>query len=160
VTDELPTLLLCYDGTQPAEHAVAVTGKLFPGAHVHVLNVWTPIERIIARYAALAPFMGEEVTDADEGVAAEAAKTAAHGVELAQQAGLDASPYTAELQGTVWEAVLEVASALGVDAIITGTRSLHGLREAISNTLSHALIQHSPLPVLAIPNPHPAAPAG
>ena len=27
--------------------------------------------------------------------------------------------------------------------IVTGTRSLHGVREALANTLSHALLQHS-----------------
>ena len=57
----------------------------------------------------------------------------------------------ASLRTTVWEAVLEVAEALDVDAIITGTRSLHGMREVLSNALSHALLQHSRRPVLAIP---------
>jgi nucleotide-binding universal stress UspA family protein len=48
---------------------------------------------------------------------------------------------------------LAAADELAVDVIVTGTRSLHGLREVIANTLSHHLIQHSPLPVLAIPTP-------
>ena len=59
------TILLCYDGSTAARHAIAVAGRLFPGAHAHVLNVWEPIERIVARYSALAPFMGEEVGEAD-----------------------------------------------------------------------------------------------
>ena len=49
--------------------------------------------------------------------------------------------------------MLAAADALDADVIVTGTRSLHGVREVISNTLSHALIQHSPRPVLAIPTP-------
>ena len=50
--------------------------------------------------------------------------------------------------------MIHAAHELSVDAIVTGTRSLHGLRELVSNTLSHALIQHSnALPVVAIPNP-------
>ncbi len=77
----------------------------------------------------------------------------AAGVELAAAAGLDASAHTAKLVTTVWEAVLEVADALDAAVIITGTRSLHGVREIVSNTLSHSLIQHSARPVLAIPMP-------
>src|SRR5579862_1489375 len=48
------TILLCYDGSPQAEHAVEAAGKLFPHARAYVLYVWEPVERIIARYAVLA----------------------------------------------------------------------------------------------------------
>jgi nucleotide-binding universal stress UspA family protein len=153
VTDDLRTVLICYDGSDRAEHAVAVTAQLFPGAHAHLLNVWEPLERIVARYAAIGPYLGEGVGEADEGMEADAARLAAAGAKLATDAGLQATPHTATLRTLVWEAVVEVAEALDVDLIVTGTRSLHGLREALSNTLSHALLQHSQRPVLAIPTP-------
>jgi nucleotide-binding universal stress UspA family protein len=147
------TILLCFDGSDQSKHAAGVTGELFPGAQVHVLNVWEPIERIVARYAVLAPFMGEELGAADDSAQEASSATASEGVELATAAGLHASAQTAKLVTTVWEAVLEVADALEVDVIVTGTRSLHGVREIVSNTLSHALLQHSSRPVLAIPSP-------
>jgi nucleotide-binding universal stress UspA family protein len=153
VTDEFRTVLICYDGSDRAQHAVAVSATLFPGAHAHVLNVWEPLERVNARYAALGPYIGEGIADADADIEADAASLAAAGAQLANEAGLDATPHTASLNTTVWEAVVEVADKLDVDAIITGTRSLHGVREAFSNALSHALLQHSPRPVLAIPTP-------
>ena len=127
VTDDVRTILLCYDGSDRAGHAVSVAAKLFPGAHAHVLNVWEPLERIVARYSALGPYFGDGVGDAD--------------------AGID----TAALRSSVWEAVVEAADALDAEVIITGTRSLHGVREVLSNTLSHALLQNSKRPVLAIP---------
>jgi nucleotide-binding universal stress UspA family protein len=157
VTDEFRTVLICYDGSDRAQHAVAVSATLFPGAHAHVLNVWEPLERVVARYAALGPYVGEGIADADADLEADAASLAAAGAQLANAAGLDATPHTASLNTTVWEAVVEVADKLDVDAIITGTRSLHGVREALSNVLSHALLQHSTRPVLAIPTPAPAA---
>ena len=147
------TILLCFDGSDQSKHAAGVTGELFAGGDVHVLNVWEPVERIVARYAVLAPYMGEELGAADDSAEAESAATAAAGVELAAAAGLHPKAHTAKLVTSVWEAVLEVADALDVDVIVTGTRSLHGVREMVSNTLSHALIQHSPRPVLAIPTP-------
>ena len=42
--------------------------------------------------------------------------------------------------------MLDAAAVLDADVIITGTRSLHGVREVIVGTLSHGLIQHSHLP--------------
>ena len=151
MTDERCTILLCFDGSPQAEHAAKIAGRLFPSAHAHVLYVWEPVERIVARYAALAPFMGEETGAADADLEAEAGQVVAKGVELARGGGLDAVPRSEQLRETVRSTVLEVADELGVDVIVTGTRSLRGLREVFSNTLSHALIQHSPVPVLAIP---------
>ena len=55
------TILLCFDGSDQSKHAIGVSGELFAGAQAHVLNVWEPVERIVARYAVLAPFMGEEL---------------------------------------------------------------------------------------------------
>jgi nucleotide-binding universal stress UspA family protein len=158
VTADFRTVLICYDGSDRAQHAIAVTAALFPGAHAHVLNVWEPLERIVARYAAIGPYLGEGVGEADAGIEADSTALAAAGAKLAVDAGLQATPHTASLHSTVWEAVVDLAEELDVDAIITGTRSLHGVREALANTLSHALLQHSVRPVLAIPTvPDPSA---
>jgi nucleotide-binding universal stress UspA family protein len=157
VTADLRTVLICYDGSDRAQHAIALTATLFPGAHAHVLNVWEPLERIVARYAAIGPYLGEGVGEADAGIEADAAALAAAGAKLAEDAGLAATPHTASLRTTVWEAVVDLADEVDADAIITGTRSLHGVREALANTLSHALLQHSMRPVLAIPSAAPPA---
>jgi nucleotide-binding universal stress UspA family protein len=153
VTATTPKLLLCFDGSAHAEHAIEVAGRLFPGATAQVLHVWEPVERIVARYAALAPFIGEEITEADEGIEASSSEVAAAGVSLAGKHGIEATAHVAALRGTVWEAVLDVADAFDADVIVTGTRSLHGVREAFSGTLSHALLQHSTRAVLAVPVP-------
>jgi nucleotide-binding universal stress UspA family protein len=145
--------LICYDGSDRAAHAIDVTASLFPGAQAHVLNVWEPMERIVARYSALGPYLGEGIGDADTGIESEAKDVAKAGAKLASDAGLQATAHTVSLRTSVWEAVCAVADELDADAIVTGTRSLHGVREALSNTLSHALLQHSGRPVLAIPTP-------
>jgi nucleotide-binding universal stress UspA family protein len=146
-----PKLLICYDGSDRAKHAVQVTAKLFPGAPALVLHVWEPVEHIVARYAVLAPYLGEQVDEADKGAEHESQSVADEGAALASAAGLAASAHTATLRSTVWQAVLESAATLGADIVITGTRSLHGVQELLAGTLSHALLQHGQLPLLAIP---------
>jgi nucleotide-binding universal stress UspA family protein len=153
VSEDVRKLLLCYDGSERADHAIAVTARLFPGVHVHVLNVWEPLERIVARYSSLGPYFGDGVGDADAGIESESTVTAEAGAKLARDAGLAATPHTASLRTSVWEAVVEAADTLDADVIITGTRALRGVREVLSNTLSHALIQNSKRAVLAIPMP-------
>lgn len=158
MSDDVRKLLLCYDGSERADHAIAVTARLFPGVRVHVLNVWEPLERIVARYSALGPYFGDGVGDADAGIESDSTVAAEAGAKLANDAGLEATAHTATLRTSVWEAVLEAADALDVDVIITGTRSLRGVREVLSNTLSHSLIQNSKRSVLAIPMPGSAQP--
>jgi nucleotide-binding universal stress UspA family protein len=149
----LASILICYDGSDRAAHAIAVTAKLFPGADAHVLNVWEPMERIVARYSAVGPYIGGGIGEADEGIEKDANEMAAAGAKLATDAGLKATAHSTPLRTTVWEEVTAAADRLDADAIVTGTRSLHGVREALSNTLSHSLLQHSGRPVLAIPTP-------
>jgi len=146
-------VLICYDGSDRADHAIEVTARLFPGGEAHVVNVWETMERIVARYSALGPYLGESVGDADTGIAKEATDLAEAGAKLAGDAGMSATPHTEQLRTSVWEAVLAAADRYDADAIVTGTRSLHGVREALANGLSHALLQHSRRPVLAIPMP-------
>jgi nucleotide-binding universal stress UspA family protein len=153
------TVLICYDGSDRAAHAIQVTATLFPGATAHVLNVWEPMERIVARYSALGAYLGDSIGDADNGISNEAEELAAAGAKLATDAGLTATAHTAPLRTSVWEAVVNAADEFDADAIITGTRSLHGVREALANTLSHALLQHSRRPVLAIPASEPPDPS-
>jgi nucleotide-binding universal stress UspA family protein len=148
-----PTILICYDGSDRAKHAIAVAGHLFPGGEALVLNVWETIEHIVARYAALTPYLGESINEADNSSEEQSVKVAEEGTKLAEQAGLKATAHSATLTTSVWEAVLDAAEAHNVDAIITGTRSLKGMREVIAGTLSHALLQHSAIPLLAIPSP-------
>jgi nucleotide-binding universal stress UspA family protein len=145
--------MLCYDGSPHADHAVEAAGRLFPGVRAHLLYVWEPIERVVARYAVLAPLMGEEIERVDGDLEAQADRLLADGVALAGRSGLDAVAHRARLADTVWQGVLAAADELGADVIVTGTRSLRGVREVIANTLSHHLIQHSSRPVLAIPMP-------
>src|ERR1700733_7362504 len=100
------TVLICYDGSDRAAHAISVTATLFPGASAHVLNVWEPMERIVARYSALGAYLGDSIGEADNGIPKEGEELAAAGAKLATDAGLVATAHTAPLRTSVWEAVV------------------------------------------------------
>ncbi|MGD0197810.1 MAG: universal stress protein [Solirubrobacteraceae bacterium] len=146
-----PTQLICFDGSDRAEHAIAVAARLFPGASAKVLHVWEPVEHIVARYAVLAPYLGEELGDAGASAEKQSAGVAQKGADLAKAAGLDASAHNVTLTTSVWQAVIDASKSLDADLIITGTRSLHGVQEMLAGTLSHSLLQHSRVALLAIP---------
>ena len=160
MSGQAPHLLICYDASDRAKHAIEVAGRLFPGAKATVLHVWEPVEHIVARYSVLAPYLGEQVDEADEGAERDSHSVAQEGAGLATQAGLQATAESTTLQASVWQAVIETANQLEPDVVITGTRSLHGIQELLVGTLSHALLQHCHVPVLAIPAPEAAADAG
>ena len=150
--DSSTKILICFDGSDRAAHAIAVAGQLFPGAEATIVHVWETIEHIVARYAALAPYLGESIGEADASAEQQSGSVAQDGAKLAEQAGLRATARNATLTTSVWEAVLDVAEAQGAGVVITGTRSLKGVREVLAGTLSHALLQHSHIPLLAIPS--------
>ena len=160
MSGQAPHLLICYDGSDRAKHAIEVAGRLFPGAKATVLHMWEPVEHIVARYAVLAPYLGEQVDEADAGAKRDSHTVAQEGADLATQAGLHASAESVTLQISVWQAVIEAANQLDPDVVITGTRGLHGIQELLVGTLSHALLQHCHVPVLAIPAPETAEAAG
>jgi nucleotide-binding universal stress UspA family protein len=153
VPESRPTILFCYDGSDRAKRAIKVAGLLFPGAVAKVVHVWEPVENIVARYAILAPYLGGNVAEADADVEQQSSTIAEEGAKLAQAAGFEASAYNSTLSTSVWQAIIEAAKQHDVDVIVTGTRSLHGARELLAGTLSHALLQHSTVPLLAIPTP-------
>jgi len=111
------TLLICYDGSARAKNAIEVAAKLFPGARAKVLHVWEPVEHIVARYAVLAPYLGDDVDRADQGVEAESATIAQEGADLATASGLHATAHTETLKTSVWEAVIESSRALEADLV-------------------------------------------
>lgn len=53
-------------------------------------------------------------------------------------------------QGSPAETILEAAEEKGCDLIMMGSRGLSGLKELMLGSVSHAVVQKSPIPVLII----------
>jgi nucleotide-binding universal stress UspA family protein len=144
-------LLLCYDGSDSAKRAIAMAGELFDPQPAIVFHFW---ESWIAEAPALA-----SLSRAVEGMATEldeigedlSSKVTGDGVELAEQAGFDATGLSERAVGPGWMAVREAANRHECAAIVIGSRGLTGVSAALGS-VSNGCVHNSHRPVLVVPS--------
>ena len=119
-------LLLCYDGSDDAAHAIERAGALFAGRHALVVTVCPPT----------GPQLGSRVAD--------------EGVLIAREAGMDAERAAVEATGPVWRTILEIADRHDAATIVMGSRGLTGVRSMLLGSVSSAVVHHAARPALVI----------
>ena len=146
-------VLLCYDGSEDATHAIQRAGALFAGRSAVVVTVWQPI-------AGLGSFAwsGETASTADfaefERAAAESGRRIAdEGVRIAHEAGLKAQPVAVGAAGPVWQTIVDIADRRDSATIVMGSRGLTGLRSMLLGSVSSAVVHHAHRPTLVVPPP-------
>jgi nucleotide-binding universal stress UspA family protein len=140
-------ILICYDGTAAADHAIDVAAELLGPVPAVVLDVGAYLTRAesIAATASVVPGTAfEELNTAD------ALDRARAGAEHARKAGFDAQARS-ELSSPTWEGIVDVAGELDAPVIVLGTRALTGARDVLDGSVSHQVAQHSGRPVLIVP---------
>jgi nucleotide-binding universal stress UspA family protein len=126
-------LLLCYDGSEDAKHAIEHAGRLLGDRDALVVTVWQPTPALGSSASAGAD-LGERV--------------ARDGVRIAQQAGLHAKPVAVEATGPVWKTIVEIADRYDAATIVIGSRGLTGLRPLLLGSVSSAIVHHADRPTL------------
>lgn len=153
-------ILICYDGSQDAQAAIARAGELIKGEQATVLCVWEPFMDMLARssfgISMFAPGAAD-VEAIDAGNEREALRRAEEGVEHATAAGFEAQPRTKVRDSSMATAILGEAEAVGARAIVMGTRGLTGVRGIVLGSVSHAVLHEADLPVIVIPSDEVAA---
>ncbi len=144
------SILIAYDGSENADHAIAVAGELFPGARAEIIHAWEPISSAAARPAVYAMAYDDSgaMLARERGLAAE---VAAKGVGLAKAAGLDATGEERSGSGPLWATIVDRIDELQPTVIVMGTRGLTGLRSALVGSVSRLVASHSTRPVLTVP---------
>jgi nucleotide-binding universal stress UspA family protein len=139
--DSAPHLLIAYDGSGPATHAIAVAARLFTrGTRTTVLYAW--------ELMAAMPIPDGEARDE-----ARAARLAEDGAQRARALGLVAEARAELFTSSAWRTIVDVAERDGADVIVTGTRGLSGVRSLLLGGTSHDVAQHALSPVLIVPDP-------
>ena len=143
-------LLLCYDGSDDATHAIERAGTLFAGRQALVVTVW----RLPGRLAWSGETKGVNTfIEAARAAAELGGRIADEGVRIAEKAGLHAESTTVEAPGPVWTTILEIADRHDTATIVMGSRGLTGFRSLLLGSVSSAVIHHAARPTLVIPRP-------
>jgi nucleotide-binding universal stress UspA family protein len=146
-------LLLCYDGSDDAKHAIEHAGKLFAGRHALVLTVWQPTILGGLGWAAASAGSTASFVELDRVAAERAGRVAAEGARIADESGLEAEPVVGEAVGPIWEAIVETADRHDAATIVMGSRGLTGLRSILLGSVSSAVVHHSNRPTMIIRRP-------
>ena len=148
-------LLLCYDGSEDAKHAIERAGNLFVSRHALVVTVWQPIAGLgstglggIAYSGATASMVN--FVELDRAAAEDGGRVANEGVRIAQETGLEAEPIAVKATGPVWKTILEIADRHDAAAIAMGSRGLTGIRSMLLGSVSSAVVHHTHRPVLVV----------
>jgi nucleotide-binding universal stress UspA family protein len=148
-------IVLAYDGSEGATHAIQGVGRLLPGHAAVVIHAWEPVfhRSVTSRAVDAGAIDTLPVVIGDLRVALtdRAAAVTEQGMAAARDAGLDASGETVEAYEGPWRAVAAAARAHGASAIAVGTRGLGAAKSVLLGSVSASLVQNAELPVLVVP---------
>ena len=143
-------LLLCYDGSEHATHAIECAGALFAGRQALVVAVWQGPQLGSLAWAGATATMDTFVETA-RSAAERAGRLAEDGVQIAEAVGLNAEPAAVAAAGPVWRTILEVADHHDAATIVMGSRGLGGIHAIVLGSVSSAVVLHSTRPALVVP---------
>jgi nucleotide-binding universal stress UspA family protein len=146
-------ILICYDGSPGAQHAIAVAGTLLTSRQAVVLDVG-PLDLVDETYAAGSLGASDVGRAVYEGTLVQAEAGAA----LAREAGFDAEPRAA-VDAPTWRGITEVADEIDAAVIVLGSDGRTGLSELLEGSVSHDVTEHAHRPVLVIPLAPASTPA-
>jgi nucleotide-binding universal stress UspA family protein len=144
--DDAP-VLICYDGSTGAQHAVDAAAALLGPRRAVVLDVGPPLTpaESVAVTAPVSPAFAFEQLNADDALV-----RAETGAERARRAGFVARA-RGDVAAPTWEGIVDVADEIEAALIVTGSRGLNGVRELFEGSVSHQVVEHAGRPVLIVP---------
>jgi nucleotide-binding universal stress UspA family protein len=151
-TSEGP-LILCYDGSTGAAHAIQQAGALFTGDRALVVTAWrsVPIPGSLGMGGEAAPMVNN--VELDRAAAERGGRLADEGARIAQAAGLQAEPLAVKAPGAIWETIVDLANRHDAATIVMGSRGVTGLRAMLLGSVSSAVVHHADRPTLIVRNP-------
>jgi nucleotide-binding universal stress UspA family protein len=159
VNDPAAPVMIAYDGSEAAKHAVSAAAELFRGRRAYVVTIWEPgLAYAMSDLEPTGPELSpipmdiEGTQELEDELQVHARRTAAEGAALARAAGLDCEALVVADRVSVAEALVDVAQKQSVAAIVVGSRGLTGLRARLEGSTSSAVLKHAGCPVVVVHN--------
>jgi nucleotide-binding universal stress UspA family protein len=152
-------VLIAYDGSRAARHAVVAAAKILGSRRVLILTVW---EEGLAYAGPTMPPDGMTISpgvepalalEVDRAVHEHAERVSREGADLAKSVGLDPQAVAVPDEGNVPRTILKVADERQAVAIVVGSRGLGGLRARLEGSTSKGLLKHATCPVVVVHGP-------
>jgi nucleotide-binding universal stress UspA family protein len=144
-------ILLCYDGSASAKHAIDVAGAALGHQPVTLLHVWNPPVAASDSFGLVEAPDTPSLAELERFSAERAEAVAQQGYELARGLGLEVEKRVQRSGPSLWRTILDVAAELDVAFIVVGTRGATAVQSALLGSLSNAVVHHSERPVLVVP---------
>ena len=143
-------LLLCYDGSEDAKHAIESAGAVLAARPALLVTVWQPIASLDSVVWSGMIVGVDNFVELDRAAAEAGGRVADEGVRIAQQAGLEAEPLAIKATGPVWKTIIETADRHDAAVIVIGSRGLTGVRSMLLGSVSSAVAHHADRPTLVV----------
>jgi nucleotide-binding universal stress UspA family protein len=146
-------ILIAYDGSENARHAIAVAGEVLAPRAALVVTVWESAFAVAYRHPAPGDLAitQDVVEEIDRGAREAGETTAAEGTELAGTAGLEAGPLAQRSDHGLHAAIVELAHEREAHVVVVGTRGHSRLRSVLLGSVSYGVVHNCRRPVLAVP---------
>ena len=147
------SILLCYDGSPGAKHAISVAHETLGHMPATLLHVWNPpVEFLAAAPFGTASGEGEPSIAELERLSVERAQEVAQeGHELARELGPAVDTRIERNDSSVWQTILGVAAETDAELIVIGTHGATAVQSLLLGSVSNAVIHHSKRRVLVVP---------
>jgi nucleotide-binding universal stress UspA family protein len=143
-------VLLCWDESESSERAVAAAGALLGERRAVVLHLWESWAAEVPALASVGAGLPAVAAELEEVADEEAERVLAQGVRAARAAHFEPEGFAVRASGAAWRTVLAAAEQQSCAAIVMGSRGL-GRLSAAFESVSDAVLRHSPRPVLVVP---------
>ena len=148
------SIVICYDGSLSAKHAVSVAHATLGHKPAVLLHVWSPPAEFLAdAFSTSAASAGLSIVELERLALERAQELAEQGYEVARHIGFAVELRLERNYTSVWRKILDVADETEADLIVIGTRGQTAVQSALLGSVSNAVVHHSARPVLVVPTP-------
>lgn len=145
--------LIAYDGSDGSKHAIDTAAGLLGQGPALILHVWSGAAAL--GYAPHGVVGGTDVSSHLDRASAEHAKDLAEeGRNYAEAVGFDAKAVIRQhARHGAWKTIVDTSEEEDAAVVVMGARGRSGVKAVLLGSVSTAVAQHSPCPVMIVPPP-------